>query len=123
MDDFVTASLLCSSLWSLKFIVDRLKTILCKKLSTFKKMKNMNEIETLGINAVKKLRKSRLSRGDFFMINSNSLPPDQCYLEYPGGAIKLAMFESGAKNFTIVHELEIEESSNLRKKFNLELIH
>ena len=86
-------------------------------------MKNIREIETLGINAVKKLRKSRLSRGDFFMINSNSLPPDHCYLEYPGGVIKLAIYESGAKNFTIVHELETEECSNLRKKFDLELIH
>ena len=83
----------------------------------------MHEIETQGINAVQKLRKSRLSRGDFFMINSNSLPPDHCYLEYPSGIIKLAICESGAMNFTIVHELEIDESSDLRKKFNLELIH
>jgi hypothetical protein len=86
-------------------------------------MKKISEIETRGINAVKKLRIHRLSRGDFFMINSNSLPPNHCYLEYPGGAIKLATYESGAKNFTIVHELETEESSNLRKKFDLELIH
>jgi hypothetical protein len=85
-------------------------------------MKSIDEIEILGTNAVKKLRRSRLSRGDFFMINSNSLPPDHCYLEYPGGAIKLAVYESGSKNFTIVHELEIEESSTLRKKFDLELI-
>lgn len=86
-------------------------------------MEKIIEIEIRGINAVKKLRKIRLSRGDFFMINSNSLPPDHCYLEYPGGAIKLAVCESGAKSFTIVHELETEESSDLRKKFNLELIH
>ena len=86
-------------------------------------MKDIIEIETLGINAVKKLRRSRLDRGLFFMINSNSLPPDQCYLEYPGGIIKLAIYESGAKDFTIVHELEREESSSLLKRFNLELIH
>jgi hypothetical protein len=86
-------------------------------------MKRISEIEARGINAVKKLRKSRLSRGEFFMINSNSLPPDQCYLEYPGGIVKLAIYESGGKNFTIVHELESEESSNLLKKFDLELIH
>lgn len=85
-------------------------------------MKNIKEIETLGINAVKKLRRSRLTRGDFFMINLNSLPPDHCYLEYPGGLIKLAIYESGAKNFKILRELETEESSDLRKKFNLELI-
>jgi hypothetical protein len=86
-------------------------------------MESIKEIEVLGINAVKKLRRSRLSRGEFFMINSNSLPPDRCYLEYPEGSIKVAIYESGAKNFTIVRELETEESSELRKKFDLELIH
>ena len=85
-------------------------------------MKNIEEIVTLGTNAVKKLRISRLKRGDFFMINVNSLPDDQCYLEFPGGSIKLAIYESGAKNFTIVRELETEESCELRNKFNLELI-
>lgn len=86
-------------------------------------MKNNKEIEVLGTNAVKKLRQSRLSRGEFFMINSNSLPPDRCYLEYPGGSIKVAVYESGAKDFAIVRELETEEITELRKKFDLELIH
>jgi hypothetical protein len=85
-------------------------------------MKNIEELEMLGMNAVKKLRRTRLSRGDFFMINLNSLPDDHCYLEYPGGVIKLAIYESGAKNFTIVCELATEESLELLKKFNLELI-
>lgn len=82
----------------------------------------MKELEILGTNAVKKLRTNRLKRGEFFMINSNSLPPDQCYLEFPGGTIKLAIHKSGAKSFTIVHELENEESAELRKKLDLELI-
>ena len=85
-------------------------------------MESIKEIEILGTNAVKKLRRNRLSRGDFFMINSNSLPSDHCYLEYPGGSIKLAIYESGAKNFTILRELETEESSNLRERFNFEII-
>lgn len=80
------------------------------------------EIEALGIKAVKDLRKRRLSRGEFFMINVNSLPPDHFYLEYPGGTIKLAAYESRAKNFTILRELEAEESLNLRQKIGLELI-
>lgn len=86
-------------------------------------MKKIKEKEALGINAVKKLRRNRLSRGDFFMINLNSLPPDHCYLEFPGGIIKLAICEPGAKDFTIVRELENEEGADLRKKFDLELIH
>ncbi len=72
-------------------------------------MKNIKEIETVGINAVKKLRRSRLSQGNFFMINLNSLPPNHCYLEYPEGIIKLVVYESGAKDFSIVQELENEE--------------
>ena len=86
-------------------------------------MRNIKETEALGIDAVKKLRRNRLKHGDFFMINSNSLPPDHCYLEYPGGSIKLVIYESGAKNFTVLRELETEEISTLREKFNLELIH
>ena len=86
-------------------------------------MESTKEIEIVGINAVKKLRRIRLSQGNFFMINLNSLPSNHCYLEYPNGIIKLAVCESGAKNFSILRELENEESSDLRKKFDLELIH
>jgi hypothetical protein len=80
------------------------------------------EIEALGIKAVNDLRRRRLSRGEFFMINLNSLPPDHCYLEYPGGKIKLATYQDRLKNFIIVRELEPEESSRLRAKVGLELI-
>jgi hypothetical protein len=86
-------------------------------------MKAVKDLEDLGINAVRNLRKMRLSRGDFFMINLNSLPSDHCYLEYPGGTIKLAIFHSGAKDFSIVRELESDEILSLRQRFNLELIH
>lgn len=85
-------------------------------------MKNIKEIENLGTNAVKKLRQKRLNQGEFFMINLNSLPADHCYLEFPEGNIKLVIYESGAKDFTILRELDTEESSYLRKKLNLELI-
>lgn len=81
------------------------------------------EIEALGMRAVKELRRKRLNRGDFFMINVNSLPPDHCYLEYPGGVIKLVTYEANAKNFTIVRELEPDERLRLREKIGLELIH
>lgn len=80
------------------------------------------EIEALGIKAVKELRRKRLKRGDFFMININTLPPDYCYLEYPGGTIKLATYESQAKDFTIVRELEADENFRLRQEIGLELI-
>ena len=83
-------------------------------------MKSIEDKEILGMNAVKKLRRRRLSRGDFFMINLNSLPSDHCYLEFPDGIIKVAIYEEGAKNFTILRELEDEESVELRKTLNFE---
>jgi len=85
-------------------------------------MKGRTEIEIAGINAVKKLRRSKLKGGEFFMINLNSLPDDHCYLEFPDGTIRLAIYELGANDFTIVRELESDESSALRKKFDLEPI-
>ena len=85
-------------------------------------METSREFERIGIEAIKKLRRNRLSQGNYFMINLNSLPSDQCYLEYPDGIIKLAVYESDAKHFTIVRELENDESSSLRRKLNLELI-
>ncbi len=54
------------------------------------------------------------------MINSNSLPADRCYLEFPNGIIKLAIYKSGAKDFAILRELETDEASALRRKFGLE---
>jgi hypothetical protein len=81
-----------------------------------------DEIEALGTRAVKELRRSRLSKGEFFMINVNSLPPDHCYLEYPGGTIKLASYESRARKFIILRELEDDESIRLREKVGLDQI-
>jgi hypothetical protein len=51
------------------------------------------------------------------MINSNTLPDDHCYREFPGGTIKLAAYQPPAKDFTILRELEEEESRILRKIF------
>ena len=100
----------------------RKRLFLCKLNLVFKTMKGLTEIEIAGIKAVKKLRRSKLNGGEFFMINLNSLPDDHCYLEFPDGTIRLAIYKSGAKDFTIVRELESDESSELRKKFDLEPI-
>jgi hypothetical protein len=80
-------------------------------------MQSVAELERIGANAVKRLRKTRLSAGIYFMINSNALPPDHCYLEYPDGLIKLATYESHAKEFKILRVLEEEECRDLRRLF------
>lgn len=83
-------------------------------------MKGATEIEIIGSNAVRNLRKNRLAHGQFFMINVNHLPSDHCYLEFPTGSIKLAVVKPGSKDFTIVRELEEEEAGDLRKRFNFD---
>ena len=86
-------------------------------------MKTVKQTEIAGINAVRKLRQTKLTHGQFFMINSNHLPPDHCYLEYPTGSIKLAVSEPGDTDFRIVRELDEEEARYLRRKFDFELVH
>lgn len=82
---------------------------------------DIKTLELQGTNAVKKLRRDRLSRGDFFMINLNSLPDSHCYLEFPKGVAKLVAYESGARDFTVIRELDKEEYHNLLRKFDFEL--
>lgn len=82
-------------------------------------MKSKAELEEIGVNAVRRLRLARLRAGIYFMINSNALPDDHCYLEFPDGTIKLATYEPRGKDFTILRELEEEEKQNLRKIFEV----
>jgi hypothetical protein len=92
------------------------------KLPLGKIKMDVKGVELQGINAVKKLRRDRLSRGDFFMINLNSLPASHCYLEFPQGVAKLVAYESGAKDFTVIRELDTDEYRSLLRKFDLELL-
>lgn len=73
-----------------------------------------------GSDAVRRLRIEKLRKGLPFMINSNDLPQHHCYLEYPDGRIMLVFLPEGAINFSVVKELSIKESSQLRDKFHLE---
>jgi hypothetical protein len=83
-------------------------------------MNSVKQLETLGTGAVKKLRKLRLTRGDFFMINVNHLQNDECYLEFPDGIIKLA--RTGVQDFIILRDLDSDETTFLRNKLSLDPI-
>jgi hypothetical protein len=77
----------------------------------------IEQLETTGLEAVKMLRKSKLSQGSPFMINSNLLPEGQCYLEYPDGVIKLVAIKEN--DFAVINQLSETESTQLRKKYKL----
>lgn len=72
------------------------------------------------INRIKSLRKSKLSQGIPFMINSESLPSYQCYLEYPDGSIKIVEANSKDMDFKVIEELDFLNAEVLRR--NLKLI-
>jgi hypothetical protein len=77
------------------------------------------EMENTGTEAVKKLRINDLQKGIPFMINSNDLPPRQCYMEYPDGTIKLVTIAEGSTKFVTVKVLSQIEAAIIRKKFDL----
>jgi hypothetical protein len=82
-------------------------------------MTQMLEIEKAGTEAVKRLRLKKLKSGFPFMINSNDLPINECYLEYPDGSIVLVSIQDSARDFTLIRSLSKKEESELRLKFNL----
>ena len=72
------------------------------------------------INKIKSLRKTKLSQGIPFMINSDALPSYQCYLEYPDGSIKIVEANSKESDFKIIEDLDFLNAEVLRR--NLKLI-
>jgi hypothetical protein len=82
-------------------------------------MSEIKTIEEKGSEAVRKMRRQKLSNGHPFMINSRELVSSQCYLEYPDGIIKLVLHHKSARNFTVIRELTELEANLLRKRYNL----
>lgn len=77
-----------------------------------------NQVKTAQ-KEIKALRRKRLSDGLTFMINSDSLPSGQCYLEYPNGLIVIAEANSKETDFKIIEELDGFEINRLRKELKL----
>jgi hypothetical protein len=53
------------------------------------------------------------------MINSDKLPPDQCYIEHPEGYISLVVLSRKINDFKVIEKYSDEESDLIRKKFRL----
>ncbi len=82
-------------------------------------MLHTKKITNPGTEAVKKLRINDLQKGIPFMINSNDLPPRQCYMEYPDSTIKLVTLSELSREFITIRVLSKAESKKLREKFDL----
>jgi hypothetical protein len=79
----------------------------------------LKQLERSGVEAVKMLRRTKLNLGLPFMINSPLLPPDQCYLEYPDGSIKIVTLSKQDNDFKTLSELDSKKSDSIRKKYKL----
>ncbi len=80
----------------------------------------VKELERSGNEAVKQLRQAKHSKGLPFMINSKGLPPNQCYLEYPGGKMVIVTLKSPEdRDYTLIRELSALERTEILANFLL----
>jgi hypothetical protein len=82
-------------------------------------MGELEVIERIGTNAVKKLRDSKLAAGVPFMINSKDLPSKQSYLEFPDHSIQIVTVSADAHSFITVKVLDVHEADLIRLKYSL----
>lgn len=71
-----------------------------------------------GTIAVKRLREQKLKNGLPFMINDRALATNQCYMEYPGGNIKLVRIRHSTNEIMVERELSSGEANHLRKRLH-----
>lgn len=79
----------------------------------------IKQLEKSGLEAIKNLRASKFRNGLPFMINSNVLPSDQCYLEYADGSVELVELSRRSSDFKVITVFSQKEGITIRKKFNL----
>ena len=77
------------------------------------------KIEQITERRIRQLRKQKLKKGIPFMISSDDLPTDRCYLEYPDGTIKIAEAGSRTSDFKIIEELDYFNAQFLRRSLKL----
>ena len=77
------------------------------------------KLEQSGLLAVQLLRKTKHKQGHPFMINSSTLPADQCYLEFPDGLIQLVKLNRAINDFEVIRDLTPKEQEQLKKQLQL----
>ncbi len=65
------------------------------------------------------LRKQKHKMGQPFMINLNSLPDGQFYLEYPDGSVTLSTVNFDNYEYQTIHQLSPAEIKALKSSLNL----
>jgi hypothetical protein len=80
---------------------------------------SVEKLEKSAFEAIKLLRRKKFEKGLPFMINSDMLDSDQCFLEYPDGSIKIVEADPERCDFRIVFEYDINEANRLRRKLRL----
>lgn len=76
-------------------------------------------LEQSANKAIQILRKKKLQQGLPFMINSDILESNQCFLEYPDGSLKIVEADSRGLDFRVVMDLSASETKQLKKRLNL----
>lgn len=79
----------------------------------------VSPLEKSGKEAIRNLRSRKLENGLPFMINTNTLPSDECYLEYPDGSIALVMLSRKDNDFKIITKHSEDEGNLIKKQFKL----
>lgn len=82
-------------------------------------MNRTKVIEKIGSDAVRRLRKIKLSNGKPFMITSKDLPAKHIYLEFPDRSIKIVTLSSNDHDFKVLETLNLSEAASLRKRYGL----
>jgi hypothetical protein len=82
-------------------------------------MSELEVLENIATTAVHRLREETLALGQPFMINIDSLPNDQCYLEYPDGSISLVAFVKDKNDFILIKKLSPSDILLLRTGLGL----
>jgi hypothetical protein len=85
-------------------------------------MATIDQTAIKGTVAIRKLREHKLRNGLPFMINVKELKSNECYLEYPGGNIKLVSMTSHGKEMHVLKELSFNEAQELRERFNFRTV-
>ncbi len=79
----------------------------------------LKQLEKDGLRAIKILRESKFRNGLPFMINSKTLPSDQCYLEYSDGSMLHVTLSRKDNDFKVISAYSFEEGNAIRKQFKL----
>ncbi len=77
------------------------------------------QLQKAGTKAVRELRRNKLNSGIPFMINTDLLPTNQCYMEYPDGSINILTICSKTWDFKVIGRLSIAENKTIRRKLKL----